>query len=530
MTSGASEINRRITAKEDIDESEVAALLESPNPQERQLGYVALVRTHLRKACYAAAGLANAQNYSDQSTLDVINKLGPLLDTDIPMIEVFKGLGIRDARNGDFDSAMKYLQEAVNRGFGTGQLRDPRSESAMGFIHDPEIDRALEGLAAGFAPPRSVALSKDRISILISAMIDESGPSIVQLKYVQAMRERGFDVDVVSTEYASSLSARFYRQLLDENFDVFLARGENARERVQSLLRRFEERPVSAIVYMPTIMDNVAKVVSCIGLAPVQVFSNIAYEPYVGNFQWVLQMVSKEQESQTHWPGKSRFVGSVVALAKEIDAAQPIDRATIGVPDDGVMIGTYGRLSKCTSPEYLTALARILSAEPTAHLVLAGPASEGDLHTIISSFQQNALAERVHYLGRRQKDGPQLLKATDVYCDTYPWPGGQSLYDAMQAGLPVVAMRRKIDLALDPSGVGPPSALAEVTIGEGFALANAGDVDGYVAIALAYIRDAELRRTVGKRMRGRVVEIAGFDRHMDTVAQLLRESVAAVGV
>jgi glycosyltransferase involved in cell wall biosynthesis len=361
-------------------------------------------------------------------------------------------------------------------------------------------------------------------------MIDESGPSIVQLKYAQAMRERGFDVDVVSTEYASSIGAKFYQQLLDEKFDVYLASGSNARERIGSLLRRFEERPAAAICYLPTIMDNVAKVVSCVGLAPVQVFVNLAYEPYVGKFQWITQMVSRDQESQTNWPGKSRYVGSVVAMAREIDAAQAIERAAIGVPDDCIMLGTYGRLSKCTSPEYLTALMQILTASPNAHLVLAGPASEGDLHTIMLPFQQHALAERVHYLGRRQKDGPQLLKATDVYCDTYPWPGGQSLYDAMQAGLPVVAMRRKIDLALDPSGVGPPSALAEVTIGEGFALANAGDVDGYVAIALEYIRDPELRRGVGKRMRERVIEIAGFDQHMDTVAKLLRESIAAVGV
>ncbi len=134
--------------------------------------------------------------------------------------------------------------------------------------------------------------------------------------------------------------------------------------------------------------------------------------------------------------------------------------------------------------------------------------------------------ERVRYLGKRQEDGPRLLKTVDVYCDTYPWPGGQSLLDAMYAGLPIVAMKAASDSDLDPNRCGPTSAYAEVMLSGVVELAGAGNVDDYVRIALAYSADADLRAEAGRCERARKYgAYCSMERWAQTFGQAIAELV-----
>jgi glycosyltransferase involved in cell wall biosynthesis len=209
-------------------------------------------------------------------------------------------------------------------------------------------------------------------------------------------------------------------------------------------------------------------------------------------------------------------------MAEEIDAAVPYTRGELGLPADAVALATFGRLEKCATDVYISAMAQILATEPKAWLLLAGSDAFNVMPDILRRLGSSA--DRVRYLGQRQADGPRLVKSVDVYCDTYPWTGGQSLVDAMQAGRAVVAMHRANDPYLDPTGVSAFTGNADVLMTGVTELAPAGDIDAYVRIARAYVGDPELRAAHGLRLRDKVVR----DCNVRTVTKRFADNLQAL--
>jgi hypothetical protein len=214
-------------------------------------------------------------------------------------------------------------------------------------------------------------------------------------------------------------------------------------------------------------------------------------------------------------------------MADEIDAAAPADRASLGVPRDAVLLATFGRLEKCNTGPYLDSIGNILRSAPSAHLLLAGPDGLNVFPAIMAALNAFGVGERIHYLGQRQADGPSLIKAIDVYCEPYPWPGGQSLLDAMQAARPVVAMKRAQDRDLDPTGTGATTSVADVLLSGLVPLAEAGDSRQYAEIALRYIVDPQLRQADGARLRLKVLTDCNMRKSTAIYGQHIREIVAA---
>jgi glycosyltransferase involved in cell wall biosynthesis len=188
------------------------------------------------------------------------------------------------------------------------------------------------------------------------------------------------------------------------------------------------------------------------------------------------------------------------------------------------LLGTYGRLSKCVEPAYTEALTRILHAAPEAVLVLPGlpdPASEGELR---AAFAAGGVLDRVRFPGFLKDEYFGLLKATDIYCDSFSWTGGQSVLDAMVAGVPIVANLPSVDPVLDPTGT------SAITVGGTYLnpavpVAPSLDVDAYVRIALAYARDPALRQRDAalnrETARGYTME-----NYMDALDDIVREAIA----
>jgi hypothetical protein len=527
----SNEVLRRINDKETVAADEVTHMLNGQDSNTRQLALLALVRTHVREAMFRAVDLAQAQGYGSQGTIDVIQRLLTVGDTELPLVEVLKGIGLRAAASAQFDQAMQYLQEAVNKAFQIGQNRDRLSKTAMRFLHDRQIDEALESLARLFRPiAHSKSSARNRITILVSALIDENAPSLVCLRYGEGLRRLGFDVDFVSTGYVPSGNSRVLGKLREAGFSFVETTGAKPSERVGALLNHFEQHPVDAVCYFTTSMDHFAKVLSCVGAAPAQVFLNFAYEPHVGKFQYIAQGVSKDQETKTLWPGRSRFVRTFVAMGPEIDASAPMDLRTLGIPDGKVVLGTFGRVEKCVSPEYLDAMTAILKMNPDAFLLIAGPGSPQDIAYVQNAFVQAGVGQQMLYGGQRQADTGALLKAIDVYCDTHPWPGGQSIQEAMYVGVPIVAMRRKVDRLLDPTGTGTTTSTAEAFLSDVADMANAGDTQGYARIATRFIRHEGERAQAARIMRKRADDICSYDEAMKAMAQLVRDAIAQAAV
>ena len=441
--------------------------------------------------------------------------------------ETLKRRGLAAAAAGRFEEAMIALQMAANYGVLASNRSEPRARRVMRYAYDAEIEAALELLARRFEAPAGRRGTEPplRLAVLCSAVQDEDGPTVVTCKAALHLRDAGFDVEVVSTETVSSATSRMSLQLAELGIPFFPAAGQTFEEKVRWLLAHFTAHPANAVLSTVQVHDLLGKLVGCIGVARVQAYGCLTIEPLSGKYDLIVQGLSPAQETQTHWPGRSRYFGTPFAMAEEIDRAQPLPRASLGVPGDALLLATFGRMTKCDKPEYLEALARILQGEPRAWLMLAGRDDFGVVASIERHFRARGAGDRVRYLGKRQAEGPRLLKTVDVYCDTYPWPGGQSLLDAMYAALPIVAMRAASDPDLDPNRCGPTSAYAEVMLGGVIELAGAGNVDEYVRIALAYCADADLRARAGQAAREKVRRVCGMERWAQTFGQAIAELV-----
>ncbi|MGP0064860.1 MAG: glycosyltransferase [Isosphaeraceae bacterium] len=120
------------------------------------------------------------------------------------------------------------------------------------------------------------------------------------------------------------------------------------------------------------------------------------------------------------------------------DAAEPVPRATIGVPADAHLALCVGRLDPQKGlPDLLDAAERVIAQCPTWHLAMAGDGPDRDW--LLGQLAGRAvLGERVRWLGARD-DVPGLLKAADVLVHASLWEGmPNAVLEAMAARRPVV--------------------------------------------------------------------------------------------
>jgi starch synthase (maltosyl-transferring) len=120
------------------------------------------------------------------------------------------------------------------------------------------------------------------------------------------------------------------------------------------------------------------------------------------------------------------------------DAAVPVVRATLGVPDGAHLALYVGRLDiQKGIPELLSAAERVIQDKADWHLALAGDGPNREW--LMGQLSKRAgLRENVHWLGQRD-DVPGLLKAADVLVLASLWEGMPNVVlEAMAARLPVI--------------------------------------------------------------------------------------------
>jgi len=149
-------------------------------------------------------------------------------------------------------------------------------------------------------------------------------------------------------------------------------------------------------------------------------------------------------------------------------------RREAGLPEDGYVIGTIGRLHPVKGHgDLLAALARLAQANGAPpHLVIAGPAPEEEKARLLERARAEGVEHLLHLLGHRE-DVPDLLAAMDVFTLPSLSEGmPNALLEAMAAGKPVVATRVGGSAELVSDGEtgllvppGAPEALAEVLAG-----------------------------------------------------------------
>jgi glycosyltransferase involved in cell wall biosynthesis len=193
-------------------------------------------------------------------------------------------------------------------------------------------------------------------------------------------------------------------------------------------------------------------------------------------------------------------------------------RQELGVADDEVLFGSFGRLQRWKGQDvFVAAAAEVARARPRARFVVVGGSVFGLEPDYFEGLKRQAdalgLGDRLRFTGFRT-DVARLMAACDAVCHTsrVPEPFGLVIIEAMSLGRPVVAT----------IGGGPSEIIAEP--GDGL-LVPAEDPAALARAMLLIVDEPNRRRELATRGRARVraqfsidVMAAALIHHLETIA------------
>ena len=205
-------------------------------------------------------------------------------------------------------------------------------------------------------------------------------------------------------------------------------------------------------------------------------------------------------------------------------APRPLERLAmrqrLGIPVEGLVLGTVGRMVKIKKQEMLLRAAEVLlSRGVPVYVVLAGSGPERCDHEEIVASSPN-LAGQVLFLGSAE-NVPEILNAMDVFVLPSLSEGmSNTLLEAMASGLPVVATRVG----------GNPEVIEEDRSGW---LVQPGDLCDLIARLERLAADPDLRHRLGKAARDRAVSHFSLEemigRYRNLYVELARKRGILVG-
>ncbi len=508
------------------DDPALAVLSQSPALADRKLVAAIAWRDALREAVWRLHAFMSLSGYENRDEIALLDQLTRCSGDRLPVIEMLKRQGLAAAGTRNFESAIRHLEQAqllaaqCSTSTRSGRL-------AWNYLCDAEIDAAYERLASLVSMDRTpqpfgIPLS---CAVIVSGIVDENSGTAYVRNMVIGLRDAGFNVRVLSTGHALASGDRARADFEQLGIDVFDAGSGTYEERLSAAFDSLVAHPVHAAIFVPFIMDGVAKIMSCVRAAPVQVYVMSSFEPYCGSFDRML-FINENQAQVAHGPAPAMYLGNGAGLADAVENASPTGRAALGIPDGGTLFGTVGRLLKLLDG-YVPATIELLQRDDTARLALAGPEIAGEQGLIEEMYRSAGVRDRVHFLGRRQHDVGGILKTFDVYLDPFPESGGQALFEAMRSGRPVVGMED----APVPAEFRVPMCLSAVTerLGDVVEIARGGSIEHYVRLALRYARDPELRARDGAALVAHSREKYDPRKAMDRLGRLLRQLVGDKG-
>jgi predicted O-linked N-acetylglucosamine transferase (SPINDLY family) len=167
-----------------------------------------------------------------------------------------------------------------------------------------------------------------------------------------------------------------------------------------------------------------------------------------------------------------------------------LSKAALGLPETGALYGCLQNLFKL-HPDFDTVLAAIAEGDPTGHLILP----EGKYSTWTDLMKARwaktfpSLVERVVFLPRMSWDRFMAVMAQmDVLLDPLHFGSGNTLYDAMVNGTPVVTWPGRFARGRNVAAAYQQMGMADAPIAQ--------HLEDYVLLALALGRDKERREAL----------------------------------
>ena len=189
-------------------------------------------------------------------------------------------------------------------------------------------------------------------------------------------------------------------------------------------------------------------------------------------------------------------------------------RQQFGIPAEAPVVLYSGRLApEKALPSLMAAFALVARRKPEAILLLVG---DGPLRATLSGqAAELGLGNNVRFAGRVEPaEVPSWLRIADVFALVSPSEGFPcALAEAMSAGLPAVVS----DI---------PANRQLVDHGQHGLLAPVGDVEAIAAAILRLLEDGELRASMGRAARARVLDNYSTEKVVDRYETLFRETLA----
>ena len=162
------------------------------------------------------------------------------------------------------------------------------------------------------------------------------------------------------------------------------------------------------------------------------------------------------------------------------------------ISPEKVVVGMVACFKPQKAPvDFVDIAARVLKETRDAHFVMAG---DGELRPAIESrIREHGIGEHITLLGW-QKDMPEVYRNLDIVVLTSLWEGLPCVFsEAMAVELPLVAT--SVD-----------GAREAIVDGENGFLHEPHDIEAMARSVVRLVRDPELRATMGRRGKSRVME------------------------
>jgi glycosyltransferase involved in cell wall biosynthesis len=426
------------------------------------------------------------------------------------------------ARRGDFESAL-HLENFAYGGY------VKRSESQAWFKATtsrwiPELAAATRGRARRYGEPNSAWRREKtrRVAFFVhnASLLAHVAVLVETLQAVHQVGRGDYDFTVfVLGGRHEPLERKLeecgvHLQYLDQEGPAGLF------ERILRLKRLLREGNYAACVWVSLV--TVMAIAFPLRVAPLQVWWAMKYhscdiDEIDARLALENAMTRKSLEGR-EW----LTIGTATDHWVDATRAAPAAELRAGFPADAVVAACIGREEKLNSPEFLDAICELLRRNPKVVFLWSGrsrhPAIQG-------AFDRAGVADRARFVG--WVDTKLYAQAIDVFLDSFPFPCGFTLKEAMAAGKPAVLYRSPESLETGVPGAitliaeGAPGVSADVRERLRTLFSRERDFDlylcadspaSYLEHALRLAADPELRRAAGEANRRYIAEFAADPR------------------
>lgn len=248
--------------------------------------------------------------------------------------------------------------------------------------------------------------------------------------------------EVVAISPAKALDAAWVEQMRKADYQVSLSRNlRRARQQIAEI-------EADIILYLDIGMDPLTYFLAFSRLAPVQAVS-VGHPDTTGvaNIDYFLTAKGAEPDD---WP---EHYSERAILMHEFpfyylrppETGQVLDRADLGMPASGTLYTCPQTLFKM-HPGYDPVFLEILRRDPNGRLMLIESAHAPETERVRARLAAAGpdVVERVHF--QKRMNGLEYLdfvRASDVLVETFAFAGGNSTYEALSTGTPILAYAGK---------------------------------------------------------------------------------------